>query len=234
MERRVLLVPFIIAAGISTLFLFSVFQNASWRSIPQAAGLARPYGPTAQQIASGEAILPDLRKTRPVGTDLHPNLTTEEPTFDLESPYPLGVPKAPGSAYTRTLVISSTKSENTSWVEPELGDMIEAGLLNTAIYVANDWSAPLHPPRNKGHEAMVYLTYIIDHYDSLADVSIFMHAHQFAWHNDELLDRDAAQMIRLLSPERVTRLGYMNLRCSWVRYHIRAAAVRQNQRSVWY
>lgn len=42
-----------------------------------------------------------------------------------------------------------------------------------------------------------------------------MHAHQFAWHNNELLDADSAQMVRFLSPERVTREGYVNLRCSW-------------------
>ncbi|QIW97254.1 hypothetical protein AMS68_002772 [Peltaster fructicola] len=42
-----------------------------------------------------------------------------------------------------------------------------------------------------------------------------MHAHQFTWHNNELMDGDAALMVRHLSPERVSRLGYMNLRCHW-------------------
>ena len=58
------------------------------------------------------------------------------------------------------------------WLEKEIPDQ------PTAIYVVDDPYAPLHPPKNKGHEVMVYLTYIIDHYDELADVTMFMHAHQ--------------------------------------------------------
>jgi hypothetical protein len=100
-------------------------------------------------------------------------------------------------------------------VEEELGDMMESGILTTAVYTVNDRKAKLHPPANKGHEVMVYLSYIIDHYDTLADVSIFMHAHRFAWHNSDLLGTDAAKMVRYLSAERVTREGYMNLRCAW-------------------
>jgi hypothetical protein len=91
----------------------------------------------------------------------------------------------------------------------------DAGLLAPAVYVVDDSKAKFRVPKNKGHEAMVYLTYIIDHYDSLPDVSIFMHAERHTWHNDELLERDAVEMIQRLSPERVTRDGYMNLRCHW-------------------
>lgn len=57
------------------------------------------------------------------------------------------------------------------------------------------------------------MSYIIDMYDKLPDIIIFMHAHQFAWHNNELLDFDAAGSLRRLKLERVARLGYMNLRC---------------------
>jgi hypothetical protein len=62
---------------------------------------------------------------------------------------------------------------------------------------------------------MAYLSYIIDHYENLPDVAIFMHSHQYAWHNNLILDKDAAVMVRHLSPERVSRDGYMNLRCHW-------------------
>lgn len=89
------------------------------------------------------------------------------------------------------------------------------GPLSTAIYVVDDPIALLHPPRNKGHEVMVYLTYIISHYDNLPDIAIFMHAHRWAWHNNAIMDNDAASMIRYLSPEHVTRVGYMNMRCHW-------------------
>lgn len=99
--------------------------------------------------------------------------------------------------------------EDVEWLSVELPDV------PTAIYVADDPKAPLHPPKNKGHEVMIYLTYIIDHYHELPDVSIFIHSHRWSWHNDDLLGNDAVQMIQRLSSERVTRQGYMNMRCHW-------------------
>ena len=111
--------------------------------------------------------------------------------------------------YTRTLVIPRMKDEDISWIARELPD------LNVTVYVANDPSTLLHSPKNKGHEVMVYLTYIIDHYDNLPDVIMFMHAHRWAHHNNELLGYDAPQMIKRLSNSHVIQQGYVNLRCHW-------------------
>ncbi|KAI1627417.1 hypothetical protein EDD37DRAFT_261070 [Exophiala viscosa] len=114
--------------------------------------------------------------------------------------------------FTRNLVMARTKEENVTWLdEVDLGPEI-----NRMIYVADDPTAPLHPPKNKAHEVMIYLTYIIDFYDELPDISIFMHSHRFAWHNDDLLNWDASEMIKRLSGERVQRQGYMNMRCHWI------------------
>jgi hypothetical protein len=106
-------------------------------------------------------------------------------------------------------VVPRLKKEDVSWIQKEVPD------LQTAIYVVDDPKAPLHPPKNKGHEVMVYLTYIIDHYDDLPDIMLFMHSHRMAWHNEEPLDLDAVQLLRRLSSERVMREGFMNLRCNW-------------------
>ena len=114
------------------------------------------------------------------------------------------------SEYTRTLVVPQMKTDDTSWIAKELPD------LSATVYIANDPSASLHPPKNKGHEVMVYLTYIIDHYNKLPDIIIFMHAHRWTHHNNELLDNDAIQIIRRLSNAYVSRQGYVNLRCQWV------------------
>jgi hypothetical protein len=38
-------------------------------------------------------------------------------------------------------------------------------------------------PVNKGNEASVYLKYIIDHYDQLADYTFFTHDEEYAWHH---------------------------------------------------
>ena len=126
------------------------------------------------------------------------------------SPFVPGQAKPPGSNYTRNLVMAKTKEEETEWLDTnDIGDSTKM------VYVVDDDHAPLHPPMNKGHEVMVYLTYIIDHYDDLPDVSIFMHSHQYAWHENDLLGYNAAEMVKRLSSERVQREGYMNLRCHW-------------------
>lgn len=38
-------------------------------------------------------------------------------------------------------------------------------------------------PVNKGQEASVYLKYIVDHYDQLADYTFFTHDDEYAWHH---------------------------------------------------
>jgi hypothetical protein len=120
-----------------------------------------------------------------------------------------GTAKQAGFSYTRTLVMARMSDENVDWIAEETPD------LQTAIYVADAPSASLHPPKNKGHEVMIFLTYIISHYNNLPDVVIFMHAHRWSWHNNVLSGFDAVQMIQNLSNGRVTREGYMNLRCHW-------------------
>ena len=118
--------------------------------------------------------------------------------------------------FTRTLVLASVKEESTIWIAEQLSDILEPnGPLSTAVYVVDDAGAELHPPENKGHEANVYLSYIIDSYESLPDIVIFMHAHRHTRHNNNLLDFDAALMIRNLSPGAIMSAGYSNLRCHW-------------------
>ena len=139
----------------------------------------------------------------------------KEPKVEVTSPYQIGRTKPAGSNYTRGLVVSKLNDEDTSWISESLGDMLDAGLLKTAIYTAGGLQEAFHLEENNGHEALAYLSYIIDSYTDVPDVVIFMHAHRFAWHNNALLDKDSALMVRHLSPERVTREGYMNLRCHW-------------------
>ena len=206
-----------IAAIVSTLFLFFAFQSESWRSIPQLVGLGDRYGQGQHQSDGGDR----LRIGRPQEPDPHAwregfsKSEFKEPKVESESPYAVGETKPPGSNYTRCLVVPKIEGEDVSWINEKLGDMIQSGLLTTAIYGMDGSEAPLHPIKNKGNEVMAYLSYIIDSYDKLPDISIFMHSHRFADHNNLILDKDASLMLRHLSPERVTREGYMNLRCHW-------------------
>ena len=80
------------------------------------------------------------------------------------------------------------------------------------IYNVDDPSSELRVPQNKGHEAMVYLTYIIDHYDnSLPGYIIFIHGHAQSWHQED----DMVPLIRSLRLSALQTAGYVPLRCDW-------------------
>ncbi|OCK78479.1 hypothetical protein K432DRAFT_444611 [Lepidopterella palustris CBS 459.81] len=140
--------------------------------------------------------------------------TTEKspsPVNPLDFSTPLkffpGTPKPPGSNYSRILVLPKTTDEDIAWIHSELPEV------PLAVYEVDNATAEYHVPKNKGREAMVYLTYLIDHYDSLPDTVLFFHSHRYAWHNNVLMGLDTAQAIRRLNLARVVRLGYMNTRC---------------------
>jgi hypothetical protein len=117
-----------------------------------------------------------------------------------------GVAKSLNETYTRTLVMARLKGEDVSWTEELEG-------LNRSIYTVDDENSSLTVPKNKGHEAMAYLTYIIDNYDNLPDTVLFFHPHRVTWHNNVILDLDSKKTIERLSDAKVARDGYFNARC---------------------
>ena len=74
----------------------------------------------------------------------------------------------------------------------------------------------LHPPKNKGREAMAYLTFLIDHYDSLPTSMVSLHPHlqgwPQAWHTDNE-NYDNVEAIRSLRLDYLQEQGYVNMRC---------------------
>lgn len=49
-------------------------------------------------------------------------------------------------------------------------------------------------PPNRGNEASSYLEYIIENYDNLDDVTVFVHAHRSDWHHVENIDEKINRM----------------------------------------
>ncbi|KAJ9658039.1 hypothetical protein H2201_007934 [Coniosporium apollinis] len=185
--------------------IFVLYRSSSaretWRTLPQHVGMGESI-PDDSDDAQPPELVQDYSSAN--STQSPKSLTSHaKPNFQPGTAYP------PGHEYTRILVIPRTHDEDISWISEELPEW------RTAIYTVDDPLSPLHPPKNKGHEVMVYLSWIIDSYDALPDVAAFMHAHRWSWHNDDILDNDAAQMLRRLSSERVMREGYMNMRCHW-------------------
>jgi hypothetical protein len=58
----------------------------------------------------------------------------------------------PNSRISKALVVSSQTKDNTSWLNEHLADW------NIIRYVTDDQTARYTVPKNKGREAMVYLT----------------------------------------------------------------------------
>ncbi|EPS34679.1 hypothetical protein POX_a00349 [Penicillium oxalicum] len=118
----------------------------------------------------------------------------------------------------KVIVMAKLREEPTDWVQEELPDW------QRAIYIVNPTEKAradphvLTTPVNKGHESMAYLTYIIDHYDTLPSTIVFLHAHRagfnMAWHTDAPL-HDNVNAMRMLQTDFVERNGYVNLRCNW-------------------
>ncbi|KAF2807826.1 uncharacterized protein BDZ99DRAFT_392026 [Mytilinidion resinicola] len=127
--------------------------------------------------------------------------------FSIPLIFTPGTPKPAGSNYSRILVLPKTKDEDIHWIHAELPE------IPLAVYQVDNDTAEYRVPKNKGREAMVYLTYLIDHYNDLPDTIMFFHSHRYAWHNNILMGLDTAQAIRRLNDARVARLGYMNTRC---------------------
>ncbi|KAJ5831759.1 hypothetical protein N7474_000070 [Penicillium riverlandense] len=112
------------------------------------------------------------------------------------------------SGKQKALVVASMKDDDTSWLYEFFPDWTKS------IYVVDDKQAPLTVAQNKGRESMVYLTYIIDHYDTLPDVMLFIHSQRFQWHNDDPY-YDGVPMLRNFQIPYLQQQGYVNARCAW-------------------
>ncbi|KAH7092008.1 hypothetical protein FB567DRAFT_588321 [Paraphoma chrysanthemicola] len=106
------------------------------------------------------------------------------------------------------VVVASQASENATWLQEYFPHW------EKNIYRVDDPDAPLTVPMNKGRESMVYLTYIIDHYDSLPDNVLFIHPNRYQWHNDDP-DYDGLPMLRRFQIPYLEKEGYVNIRCAW-------------------
>ncbi|KAJ5113851.1 hypothetical protein N7456_002385 [Penicillium angulare] len=123
-----------------------------------------------------------------------------------------------GEPGDKVVVMAKLEEENTNWVEEELPDWQRAIYIVNPSYESTMNTHVLKTPLNKGHEAMAYLTYVIDHYNTLPSTIAFLHAHRsgflMAWHVDAPLHDNVNAMQALQIPF-VQQNGYVNLRCNW-------------------
>ncbi|KAL4924114.1 DUF3431 domain-containing protein [Aspergillus undulatus] len=127
--------------------------------------------------------------------------------------------RCPGLAKSTkpVLVVSHVSSDgDTSWLtQPSLAKKYHLCIYD--VDATDDSSTShLHVPSNRGHEAMAYLTFLIDNYNDIPSAgAVFVHGSRWAWHNDAP-DYDNAYLLEKLDVASALQpAGYHNLRCDW-------------------
>lgn len=126
---------------------------------------------------------------------------------------------------TKHLVVASYSKQNVTWLSqipsayvfvPSPTDYLMYTNSPPRWQVQRYWMDDPKPPkgilavpRNQGREAMAYLTYIIDNYESLPDFMIFTHGHERSWHQVEQLQHK----VRALNLTALEEENYISLRC---------------------
>ncbi|KAK6355833.1 hypothetical protein TWF718_000214 [Orbilia javanica] len=117
--------------------------------------------------------------------------------------------------HEKAVIMGKTWKEDATWVKEKLPDW------RPVIYAVDSRTDKdyLHVLVNKGRESMPYLTYLIDFYDDLSDINVFIHAHENgyprAWHNDpQNAEYSAVKMLQFLRLDNIREKGYVNLRCT--------------------
>jgi len=112
------------------------------------------------------------------------------------------------------LVVARIAADDSKWLDT-LADLYHL-CVYTADAPCDTTSTHLQVPANRGHEAMAYLTFLIDNYAHIpAAGAVFVHGSRWAWHNDEPNYDNAALLAVLNVSAALAPLGYHNLRCDW-------------------
>ncbi|KAM0794304.1 hypothetical protein BDR22DRAFT_875977 [Usnea florida] len=113
------------------------------------------------------------------------------------------------------LVVARVKADGDSgWLDAL------TNIYHLCVYTADapidTHSTLLQVPENRGHEAMAYLTFLIDNYANIPSAgAVFVHGSRWAWHNDEINYDNAALLAALNVSAALAPSGYHNLRCDW-------------------
>lgn len=113
------------------------------------------------------------------------------------------------------LVVSRVAADgDPGWVD-HLSDLYQPCVYTADAPLDTDTTS-LQVPANRGHEAMAYLTFIIDNYQNLPEAGVvFVHGTRWSWHNDHP-EYDNLALLRSLNVSAATsQTGYHNLRCDW-------------------
>ncbi|PIB00798.1 hypothetical protein CB0940_01026 [Cercospora beticola] len=132
----------------------------------------------------------------------HPSRIIDHATFEHAS--------TTGTNRSVALVIATRAADDISWAY-----RLQIPQLQVIRYISDSASAKYRPAVPKGHEALMYLTYIHDFYDDLPEIVIFIHADENPWHMDGALLESVSFALNHLDLEEVLLRQYFNLRVMW-------------------
>ena len=112
------------------------------------------------------------------------------------------------------LIVARVSNDDSEWLDA-LSDKY-----HLCVYPMDEPMEPtsthLQVPANRGHEAMAYLTFLIDNYAHIpVSGAVFVHGARWAWHNDALDYDNAVLLASLNVSSALAPMGYHNLRCDW-------------------
>lgn len=112
------------------------------------------------------------------------------------------------------LVVARVSKDDTSWLD-RLSQKYHLCIYTADAVISRSSTQP-QIPANRGHEAMTYLTFIIDNYASIPMAgAVFIHGDRFSWHNDHPEYDNADLLATLNVSEAIATQGYHNMRCDW-------------------
>lgn len=160
-------------------------------------------------------LIPALRNgiLQPIASSSASSITAHPQQNALEAPSPIDLAVYPYDQQNNisvNLVIATIAEEDISWTS-----RLQIPNLNIIRYVSDDQTARYHPPVAKGREALMYHTYMYDFYETLPDITIFIHADESPWHADAELWSSMLFTLSNLDLGAVLERGYANLRVSW-------------------
>ncbi|KAF2748229.1 hypothetical protein M011DRAFT_35706 [Sporormia fimetaria CBS 119925] len=191
------------------------------KEIPQPH--VRPLKDQFKDTKEGKKVILDTTasSTKKPGDQVKSRLRQSTKTNTLRSrPAPTVTPVPPiphpdsskiTPIYDRVVVVGRLQKENTNWIREKLSDW------QHAVYIVDSPSSShLHTMLNKGHDAMPYLTYLVEHYDSLPSTVVFLPASRTSFAitiPNEGEDYDIVERLRTLNFEFVQKNGFANLQC---------------------
>ncbi|KEQ59545.1 uncharacterized protein M437DRAFT_77999 [Aureobasidium melanogenum CBS 110374] len=175
------------------------FHGSNFRSFVDAEDGALTKANETVELASSSALNDERFEATATATALNRAPATASTTTSTSSL----------SSLDQIVVMGKTNSEDTSWVE-------KLPTWQNAVYSVDNDTWPLHTSRNKGREANVYLTYLIENFEKLPSTIAFVHPHEDgnprAWHTDADGYSNVKSLLSLQTGF-VQSHGYANLRC---------------------